>query len=205
MKLSMFDVANEFGTLVSEFHCVCIPDDEYATPMYLFNDTERANIIHNWLVGELRSERDDYGNLFFIVPAWALTAKATHAKEERTPAEHLNAIMGMLGLLGFETISGGPVAITEEDAADYAARAHADINNWADTLEKDPFAAPYADSVRHTGHDRRFCDAVVRAIISGNFHDFHGDNYITAPKEEYAEFLNAAMKFVTAYHNSWGF
>ena len=213
MKFHMFDIATFMSNLADVHHNieqdeidpgVYIPEPP---PRYMFSKKEQENLVHNWLTGELRSERE-FDDLLFVAQAWALTTKATHRKEERTPAQHLSAIIGMLALLGFRTIStAADSAVSEKEAAEYAGLAHKDLTEQALGLANHPIYCNYAERLAHDGHSRVFCDTVARAMVASRFwmHEWKHISYLTASREDSKGFLDRVMKFVALYHDAWGF
>jgi len=204
MKLSLYDVASIVSDVAGTPHRVS-PPNFYTVPQYVFSKKEEGNIAHNFMVAELKPATED-GEVFFNVPTWALTTKCTHRKEERTPAQHLTSIVGLLALMGFETVLPSKYSnVTEEQAAGYAKAAHSDLASASAGLADSPLFSPYAGALRHDQHDRRFCDVVARAVITARFCGRRGIPLGLCSPEEQREALGWMTQFVDMYHDAWGF
>ena len=156
--------------------------------LFFFTERERENILHNMLLGEF-----SLVNGMASVPAWALQNKAVRGMWDRSPAEHLNAIKGLFSLAGFGVTK---TPVTEEEAANAAKMCHEDVEDYARSLRMN-FMDEYAESIAHTGHDRRFVDVVARVVMFGHVLPTDYSKGMVAHGE-------AMKKYISMYHDAWG-
>jgi len=155
-----------------------------------FSDSEKIRIAHNFLCGEFDRV---YASDGFTVPAWALSTKTTHRKEERTPAEHIKAILRILHILGWFTRWG--VNPTEESIARSAEIMHKGVRAVQEEVAE--LLPRMSLSLRHDQHSREFCDDFVRNYL---------ESALTVPAgHTIGSVLDHVMPIVDMYHDAWGF
>lgn len=167
-------------------------DDENCVPGYLFDKKTKENIVHNFMVAEVRpvdfdGEPCGVAEMAFLnLPNWALTTKAQHKKEERTPKQHIEAILGLCVFCGYKVHRD--VNITDCAIATSAKAAH-------DLLMQAQKTFPSTLAGVHDKHSRAFCDDLARQILDVALIHWNLNHGI----------LDRAMTLVKLYHDAWGF
>lgn len=193
MKITTLDMRNIISSVTGIwFELGPWDDDENCIPPYLFDQKTQENIAHNFMVAEIQplnfdGEPCDVSEMAYLnLPAWALTTRAQHKKEERTPKQHIEAILDICAFCGYK--SHPDVVITDRAIATSAKAAH-------DLLMQAQKTFPSTLAGVHDKHSRAFCDDLARQILDVALVNWGVPGGI----------LDRAMTIVGLYHNAWGF
>lgn len=145
-----------------------------------FSEAERKRIATAFMLGAIGPEGE-----YFCIPSHVpSTGMCQRQKEARTPEQHARGFQEALETLGFETNGDWGAEMPH-----YAESLHNAMNKIADELVN-LGSEEYAGRLRHSEHDRAFCDMVMYHIA-----------YPRTPGATSDEIRH----FISLYHDAWGF